>query len=69
MYKKEDIVTGVVLILIGVAFAVVGFILIQLHTPAKQKIEGCNDGWSYETIDGKIVETYIPVNDTCKKGV
>lgn len=66
--NKMDIATGVIIMLIGMAVATLGFILIQVHTPAKQKIEGCNDGWSYETIDGKIVETYIPVNDTCKKG-
>lgn len=65
--KKEGIVTGVVLILFGAAVAVVGFILIQMHTPAKEKVQLCNDGWSYETKDGRIVETYVPELDTCKK--
>lgn len=65
--KKEDIITRVIMILIGVAIAVIGFILIQMHAPAKQKVQLCNDGWSYEENDGRIYETYIPENDTCRK--
>lgn len=64
--KKEDILSGVVLILIGAAFAIVMFITIQIHTPT-EKIQLCNDGWSRQEQDGRIYETYIPENDTCKK--
>ena len=66
--KKDelDIPTGVILILIGVAFALVMFIVIQMHTPT-EKIQLCNDGWSRQEKDGRIYETYLPENDTCKK--
>lgn len=65
--SKDNIFTGVVLVLIGVAIAVVAVILIQIHSPAPQ-IKLCNDGWTRQEIDGKIVETYLPAEDTCKKG-
>lgn len=66
--KKEelDIPTGVILILIGVAFALVMFIIIQMHAPT-EKIQLCNDGWSRQEKDGRMYETYIPENDTCKQ--
>lgn len=66
--KKEelDIPTGVILILIGVAFAIVMVIIIQMHAPV-QKQTLCNDGWSRETKDGRMYETYVPELDTCKK--
>lgn len=64
--NKQDIVTGVILILIGVAMAILTFVFIQVHSPAK-KVQLCNDGWTRETVDGKIVETYLPDEDTCKK--
>lgn len=64
--NKQDIITGVIFILIGVAIATLAFVLIQIHSPAK-KIELCNDGWTREEVDGKIVETYLPAEDTCKK--
>lgn len=65
--NKQDIFTGVLFVLVGAAVAVVGFILIQMHTPAKEKVQLCNDGWSYENKDGRIYETYVPELDTCKK--
>lgn len=61
-----DIPTGVILILIGVAFAIVMVIIIQMHAPT-EKIQLCNDGWSRQEKDGRIYETYIPENDTCSK--
>ena len=64
--NKQDIITGVIFILIGVAIATLAFVLIQIHSPAK-KVELCNDGWTREEVDGKIVETYLPAEDTCKK--
>lgn len=66
--KKDelDIPTGVILILIGVAFALVMFIIIQMHAPT-EKIQLCNDGWSKQEKDGRMYETYIPENDTCKQ--
>ncbi len=64
--NREDILTGVVLILIGAAFAVVMFIILQMHAPT-EKIQLCDDGWSKQEKDGRIYETYIPENDTCKK--
>ena len=63
---REDIITGVILILIGAAFAIVMFITIQMHTPT-EKIQLCGDGWSREEKDGRIYETYIPENDTCRQ--
>lgn len=45
------------------ALAVV--LVIQASQPAPRVL--CNDGWTRGTIDGKIVETYLPENDTCKK--
>ena len=64
--KREDILTGVVLILIGAAFAIVMVIIIQIHAPT-EKIQLCNDGWSKQEKDGRIYETYLPENDTCKQ--
>lgn len=64
--NREDILTGVVLILIGAAFAIVMFITIQMHAPT-EKIQLCNDGWSRQEKDGRIYETYIPENDTCRQ--
>ena len=64
--KKEDILSGVVLILIGAAFAIVMFIIIQMHAPT-EKIQLCNDGWSKQEKDGRVYETYVPENDTCKQ--
>lgn len=64
--KKEDILSGVVLILIGAALAIVMVIVIQMHAPT-EKIELCQDGWSRQEENGRIFETYIPENDTCKK--
>lgn len=64
--NREDILTVVVLILIGAAFAVVMFIILQMHAPT-EKIELCQDGWSRQEENGRIFETYIPENDTCKK--
>ena len=64
--NREDILTGVVLILIGAAFAIVMVIVIQMHAPT-EKIQLCNDGWSRQEKDGRIYETYLPENDTCKK--
>lgn len=64
--NREDILTGVVLILIGAAFAVVMFIILQMHAPT-EKIELCKDGWSRQEENGRIYETYIPENDTCRQ--
>lgn len=66
--KKEelDIPTGVILILIGAAFAIVMVIVIQMHAPT-EKIQLCSDGWSRQVKDGRIYETYLPENDTCKQ--
>lgn len=64
--RREDILTGVVLILIGVAFAIVMVIIIQMHAPT-EKIQLCNDGWSKQEKDGRVYETYVPENDTCKQ--
>lgn len=70
--NKQDIITGVILILIGAAIATLAFVLIQVHSPAEkspaEKVTLCNDGWTREEVDGKIVETYLPAEDTCKKG-
>lgn len=65
-YTRIDIITGVIFILMGAAFTVVLSIIIQSRAP-KEKIELCKDGWSREEKDGRIYETYIPENDTCKK--
>lgn len=64
--SSEDIVTWVVMVLVGAAFAIVMFIAIQMHTPG-EKIQLCSDGWSRQENDGRIYETYIPENDTCKQ--
>lgn len=64
--NREDILTGVVLILIGAAFAVVMFIILQMHAPT-EKIQLCEDGWSRQEENGRIYETYIPENDTCRQ--
>ena len=64
--NREDILTGVVFILIGAAFAVVMFIILQMHAPT-EKIELCKDGWSKQEENGRIYETYIPENDTCRQ--
>lgn len=66
--KKEilDIPTGVLLLLIGAALAIIMVIFIQLHAPS-QPVQTCSDGWSYETEDGKIIKTYVAERDTCSK--
>ena len=64
--EVADIPTGVVFVLIGAALAILMVILIQVHTP-KEKIQLCNDGWSRQEENGRIYETYIPENDTCKQ--
>lgn len=65
-YTRIDIITGVIFILMGAALTVVLSIIIQSRAP-KEKIELCKDGWSREEKDGRIYETYIPENDTCRQ--
>lgn len=65
--KRQDILTCALLILIGVAMAIVAFVLIEVHQPPRKTVKTCNDGWSIQEENGKIYESYIPENDTCKK--
>lgn len=65
--NKDNILTALICVLIGVVLAMAVVALIELHQPAKT-VKNCNDGWSTQYEDGKIYKTYIPVNDTCKKG-
>lgn len=65
--NKQDIFTGVLFVLVGAAAAIVGFILIQISVPVKEKVELCKDGWSYQNKDGRIQEVYNPEEDTCRK--
>lgn len=64
--RKQDILTALILVFIGAAIAMVMAVIIEAHKPPTRHV--CNDGWTREEVDGKIVETYLPDNDTCKKG-
>ena len=63
---KDNILTALICMLIGVALAMVMVIIIELHKPIKA-VKDCNDGWSTQYEDGKIYKTYIPESDTCTK--
>lgn len=65
---KDKVFTCVLCILLGVALSVLLCIIIAIHSPAQKKVELCNDGWTREEKGGRIYETYLEENDTCKKG-
>lgn len=65
---KDKVFTAVLLLFLGAAIATLICVLIAAHQPT-QKVTLCNDGWTRETRDGQIYETYLPENDTCKKGL
>lgn len=63
---KDNVLTALICVFIGVAIAMIIVILIELHQPAKV-VKNCNDGWSTQYEGDKIYKTYIPENDTCTK--
>lgn len=54
-------------LLIGATVTALVFLAIEAKSPVTMFKTACNDGWHIEEKDGKIVETYMPELDTCKR--
>lgn len=65
---KSKLSTSVLCALIGAALAIIMMIVLFSIQPLRpKKVHLCNDGWSYQTKDGKLYETYVEELDTCKE--
>lgn len=65
--NKDKLFSAFIWVLVGAVLATILCIIIELHQPTKP-VKNCNDGWSTQVEDGKVYRTYLPAEDTCKKG-
>lgn len=65
--SRKEVLMMVFSFLVGMLVMTLFYILVEVKKPATTIKKVCNDGWTYEEKDGKIVETYVPELDTCKK--
>lgn len=65
--NRKEVLIAVFGFLAGMVVMTFFYVLVEIKKPAPVTKKICNDGWTYEEKDGKIVETYLPANDTCKK--
>ena len=63
--NRTEILTGVLLFLLGAAMSMGICVLISAHQPVQNR--KCNDGWQIEERDGEIIKTYVEETDTCQK--